>query len=431
MPDISADLLRVLRHPRFGTLPWDADQVPPHYGGYSILNIPTSVAQALGAPPVGVAPPLVPDLRRAWGDGIRRVVLLVVDGLGWHLFQAARTHHRLAGWQPLLERGTLGVLTSIAPSTTAAAITTFWTGRSAAEHGITGYEMWLKDYGLIANMILHSPSFFQSGGAGLLQHASFDPETFLPHPPIGPHLRAHGVQVHAFQHYTIANSGLSIMLFREAEVHAFATLPDLWIALRQFLETPPEGPQYIWVYWSAVDGFSHRYGPHDARVAAEIETIAWTWRRFFWDDLAPAARKGTVWLVTADHGQIATPPDPAYDTQRHPRLQRTLYLPPTGENRLVYLYPRPGRVNAMKDYFATAWPGAFHLVPVWEVLNARLYGPGRPHPDLRNRLGEWLAIGRGAAYLWWGPKDNHLQGRHGGFHQDEMLVPFLAARLDA
>jgi len=93
MPDISADVLQVLRHPRFGTLPWDADQVPPHYGGYSILNIPTSVAQALGAPPVGVAPPLVPALRAAWGEGIRRVVLLVVDGLGWSLFQAAREGH--------------------------------------------------------------------------------------------------------------------------------------------------------------------------------------------------------------------------------------------------------------------------------------------------------------------------------------------------
>ncbi|NPA31361.1 MAG: alkaline phosphatase family protein [Chloroflexi bacterium] len=430
MPDLAPDILQILQHPRFTALPWDADQVPPHYGGYSILNIPTSVAQALGAPALGPAPPLVPELRAAWGERPRRIVLLLVDGLGWNLFQAAREQGRLAGWQTLWEKGTLGVLTSITPSTTAAAITTLWTGCSAAEHGITGYEMWLKEYGLIANMIVHSPSFFQSGGAGLLKHAGFDPKTFLSQTPLGVHLKAAGVQTYALQHYTIANSGLSTMLFREAEVQSFATLADLWIGLRQLLETPTEQPQYIWVYWSAVDSFSHRFGPRDERVFAELEALAWTWERFFWQDLSPAARRGTAFVITADHGQIATPPNPEYEVRNHPRLVRNLYLPPTGENRLVYLYPKPGRVKAMKDYFATAWPDKFRLVPVWEVLNARLYGPGRPHPDLRDRLGEWLAIPRGDAYLWWPEKENELHGRHAGFHQDEMLVPFLAARLD-
>jgi len=430
MPDISTDLLRVLEHPRFTVLPWDADHVPPHYGGYSILNLPTSIAQALGAPALGAAPPLVPELRAAWGERPRRIVLFLVDGLGWNLFQAAREQGRLAGWRPLWEKGALGVLTSIAPSTTAAAITTLWTGRSTAEHGITGYEMWLKEYGLIANMIVHSPSFFHSGGTGLLRHAGFDPETFLSATPLAVHLKTHHVQTHVFQHYTIAYSGLSTMLFREAQIHTFATLPDLWVGLRQWLETPAEQPQYLWVYWSAVDGFSHRYGPNSERVFAEMETLAWSWERFFLRDLSPAARRGTVFVVTADHGQVATPPNPNYEVNHHPRLLRNLYLPPTGENRLVYLYPKPGRVKAMKDYFATAWPDAFHLVPVWEALNARLYGPGRPHPHLRDRLGEWLAVARKDAYLWWSSEENDMLGRHAGFHRDEMLVPFLAARLD-
>ncbi len=429
MADHSAELLQVLQHPRFTSLPWDEDHMPPHYGGYSILNLPTSIAQALGAPAIGHAPPLVPVLRQAL-EGARRIVLLLVDALGWHLLQAARERGLVPGWQRFWEHGTVGVLTSIAPSTTAAALTTLWTGRSAAEHGITGYEMWLKEYGVIANAIVHSPSFFQSGGAGLLRHAGFDPETFLPHLPLGMHLKPHGVEVHAFQHYTIANSGLSTMLFREAEVHAFATLPDLWLGLRELLETPTEARQYIWAYWGAVDSFSHRYGPRSARTLAEVEAVAWTWERFFWRELPPQARRGTLFLILADHGQIATPPNPEYEVQHHPRLQRYLHLPPTGENRLVYLYPRPGRVNAMKGYFAEAWPDRFHLVPSWEALNARLFGPGRPHPALRDRVGDWMAISRGDAYLWWAAKENTMQGRHAGFHREEMLVPFLALRLD-
>jgi len=52
-------------------------------------------------------------------------------------------------WKRLEQQGLLAPLTSIVPSTTAAALTSLWTGRSAAEHGIAGYELWLKEYGIV------------------------------------------------------------------------------------------------------------------------------------------------------------------------------------------------------------------------------------------------------------------------------------------
>jgi hypothetical protein len=39
-------------------------------------------------------------------------------------------------------------------------------------------------------------------------------------------------------------------------------------------------------------------------------------------------------------------------------------------------------------------------------------------------------VSQGSAYLWWAPKENVLIGRHGGVSPEEMLVPFLAARLE-
>ena len=100
---------------------------------------------------------------------------------------------------PLVRRGTLGALTSVVPSTTSAALTSLWTGRSPAEHGVLGYEVFLKEYGLVANMITHAPASYE-GEVGSLQHAGFDPESFLPVPTIGPHLAAAGIESHAFLH---------------------------------------------------------------------------------------------------------------------------------------------------------------------------------------------------------------------------------------
>lgn len=432
MADISELLLQELLHePRYPGFPWKEGQVPPAYHGLSVLNIPTTVARWLGAGPLGVAPALDQRLQAPLGSDIRQVILILLDGFGWTIFQKARAAGLLEAWEPLFAHGVLGVLTSIVPSTTAAAIPTFWTGLSPAQHGITGYEMWMKEYGTIANMILHSPSFFQVG-PGMLERAGFDPETYLPNPTIGVHLKAVGIETHAFQHFSIVRTGLSRMLFKEANVTAFSGIADLWTGLIQFLEqASPQAKRYIWVYWSLVDHLGHKHGPWDQRVFDEIHTIVWTWQEFFWKRFPAAQRPGTVVIITADHGMEDTPQNPHYEVKRHPRFMSHLVLPPTGENRFIYLYPKPGRSRSMRAYFEETWPEEFVLVPSHDVLQWRLMGPGTPHPALPDRVGQWIAIPVNQGYLWWSPKENDMKGRHGGLSRNEMLVPFLAFRMDA
>ena len=205
-----------------------------------------------------------------------------------------------------MEDGLLAPLTSVSPSTTSSALTTLWTGQSPATHGILGYEVWLKEYGMIANMILHAPMTFR-GEVGSLSKAGFDPQEFLPLPTLGPHLRRHDIQPYAFQHHSIAHSGLSQMFQREVDIHGFYTPADLWVSMRQLIENKPHERQYIWAYWGEVDGLSHRYSPDDERAVAEFSQFSAAFERFFLNQLSPQARKDTLVVLTADHGQIHTP----------------------------------------------------------------------------------------------------------------------------
>jgi len=102
---------------------------------------------------------------------------------------------------------------------------------------------------------------------------------------------------------------------------------------------------------------------------------------------------------------------------------------PTGENRLPYLYARPGQTAAVEEYLERTWPGAFTTLPSSHALEAGLFGPGTPSPRTRDRLGDLTVITHQDAYLWWAAKDNPLIGRHGGVSQEEMLVPLLALRM--
>lgn len=427
MPDLTEKLLPELQNHRLPELDLGDAFVYPNYEGLSILNLPSSVCKLLGAPPLA-HPPLASELLESLGDGFRKIVLVLMDALALHRLRRWMDEDTGLVWNRLAADGLFAPLTSITPSTTSAAITTLWTGQPAAAHGIGGYELWLREYGVTANMIEHKPITYRGGGGGL-QQAGFSPEEFLPVEPFGPHLKTHGVAPYAFQHYSIAHSGLSRMFMGEAEVRPISTAADLWISLRQLLESAPDERLYAWAYWSNVDSLSHLHGPDDERPRAEFFQFSAAMEEYFLKNLGPQARRDTALILLADHGQITTPKDPHYDLRNHPDFTRRLHMAPTGEHRLAYLYIRPGQTEAVREYLERTWPNQFALVEPTYALEKGLFGPGPVYPRFPERLGDLIAVAKGNAYWWWGAGDNPIIGRHGGLSPEEMLVPFLAARL--
>jgi arylsulfatase A-like enzyme len=427
MSDTNDNLLKDIRAYELPGLDLGGDLITPNYEGRSILNIPASICQLLGAPTFGMRV-LRPEILEPLGKEKRRVILILMDALALHRFKQWLASGELPVWERLLENGSLAAITSISPSTTSAAITTLWTGQPAARHGVMGYEMWLKEYGMVANMIQHKPFTFH-GDVGSLSKAGFEPESFLPVPTLGAHLKAHGVETYAFQHYSIAHSGLSRSLMQGVDIHSFNTPADLWVSARQLLEAKQKEKFYAWVYWSPVDTLSHIHGPDDERAAAEFINFSQALERNFLSQLSAEARRDTLLLLAADHGQITTPKDSHYDLSNHEGLLRRLHIKPTGENRLVYLHIRPGQTEAVREYIERTWPNQFLMLESGYALNAGLFGPGEQHERIADRMGDLLLISMGNAYLWWSAQENPLLGRHGGLHEQEMLVPFLGANL--
>src|SRR5215213_5230924 len=102
------------------------DPLLPDYSGACISN----VVPALLEP----TPDDVPWMPAGVLDA-ERVVLLVLDGLGWDQLQdrpaCAPTMSALAG----------GPICSVVPSTTATALTSIATGLTPGQHGVVGYRI--------------------------------------------------------------------------------------------------------------------------------------------------------------------------------------------------------------------------------------------------------------------------------------------------
>jgi hypothetical protein len=245
-----------------------------------------------------------------------RVAVVLLDAFGWAFVQRHAEH-------PLLARLQTETLASQFPSTTAAHLTTLYTGLPVAEHGI--YEWQVYDPSLDA-MILPLPFVAARREDPPLD---LDPRAVVPGPTFFEQLDVPSV---ALQPKAIWPSQYSSAALAGARVVPFGHLDE---GIAQLAAAP--GLTYL--YWDAIDAAGHRHGPSSREFDTEARQAL---------DLLERAvlPPGTVLLVTADHGQLDVHPDrvDALDVlwpellDRLRRDGRGRPLPPAGSARDCFLH---------------------------------------------------------------------------------------------
>jgi hypothetical protein len=412
-----------------GLFPASEGWVLPHYDGLSIANLPATVAALLGVELPGALPPLPDDLWRDWQPGLSRVVLVVLDALGYRMLQRMQAAGEGQAFSRLAAAGRQVPLTSVFPSTTDAALVSLRTGVPPATHGWLAYEMYLREWGLATNAILLCPVWTRQGG--MLVEWGLDPETIVTIPTLAGHLAEAGVTNGAVLSAYLKDTPFSKMLYRDiAQIYGHVHASDLWVHLRHMLTETRGKRAFLTAYWSGLDTLAHVYGPDTDLWEAEFHSVSHLLEREFLAALPAEDREGTLLLITADHGQLLVPPEHILIANKDPELHRHLLVPISGESRAAFVYPRPGRAPAIRDYLCGAYPGWFTVLDSVEALEAGLMG--RPIADeTYARAGELLVLARGDHALQRAPISVPLLGRHGGLTQDEMLVPLVGVRLEA
>jgi hypothetical protein len=400
----------------------------PHYGGYSIANLPATIAGLLGVELADAAPPLPTHLWADLATGVRCVVIVILDAVGYlHLQRILAEEDSVL--RRLAQAGRLVPLTSVFPSTTVAALTTLWTGRTPGGHGFVGTKLLLSQQGLLANMIGLAPVAHRQHEE--LLGWGWVPEEFVTVPSLAQQLADGGVQTVAHTHLPYIGNGLSRIFLRGmASVQGHVGFSDMWINLRHTLLQRSEGPLFVSGYWANTDTAAHIYGPEGERFKTALRHLVRSLEEDFLAPLPAAAREGTLLIITADHGQTTTPPERAVRLSDHPALQQTLLLPPAAESRAAYLYVRPGQTEPLRAYVAEHLADRFLLLEMEQVLAAGLFGPEKPTPELRARLGDFLLLARNDSRLIIKEKPVPFHGHHGSLTPEEMLVPLLMVRLE-
>jgi predicted AlkP superfamily pyrophosphatase or phosphodiesterase len=329
----------------------------------------------------------------------RKVVVLVVDGLGWEALQARSGHARtlLGGDRRRIATG--------APTTTAAALTTLSTGADPGVHGVVGYAVLDPAADRVVNQ-LH-------GFDGEL------PAGWQRAPTVFERAASEGVAALAVGPRHYATSGFTREVLRGATYVGSRTIEDRLDAAFAALRTAGRGIAYAYV--PELDVTAHRDGWSSADWTGLLERVDGAVR-----DVVADLRSGETLLVTADHGMVDVPHSAHVVLEDLDLLSDVRLL--AGEPRLLQVHTAVDVAEAQPRW-AERLGSAADVLTRDEAIAAGWFGAS-VDPEVAPRIGDLLVASRGRAafYTTADARGRGMVGQHGAWTPAERFVPLV--RLD-
>ena len=331
-----------------------------------------------------------------------RILLLVVDGLGWHNIHE---HRAFAPTLTHLLNTSKPAMTGF-PTTTATSMATIGTGELAGQTGLTGYSAIHPHTGDLSQFIswknLPDPHHHQQR-AQLTSLA----QTYT--------------TVTSISQSTFKDSGLTNACFSGAHHVSAETLTDTVNATVNALRAPG----LVHTYWGQIDAIGHVAGPN---------SVPWTTALADFDvalaDLLQRVPPDTLVVLTADHGMVHIGPRDRIDVADHYALMRSV-RGVAGEPRAPQIYTNSPRSAAD---VAARWADTLgsHAV-VLDRHQAQESGLlGQVDDRVAPWFGDVLVLTTGTTAIvdssTMAAQAIALKGMHGSLTPTEVHVPLLAVR---
>jgi hypothetical protein len=325
----------------------------------------------------------------------RTVVVLVLDGLGWEALQ------QRPDLLPTIRSLEGSAVTSVVPSTTAAALTSITTGLAPSEHGLVGFRMRVE--GGVLNVLSWQ-------GEGKAKRA-LDPGLLQRHAPF------RGRTVPVVTRAEFRSTGFTEAHLRGAEFFGWRAVSTIVERCRVLAA---RGEPLVYAYYPGVDEVAHAHGLFDGFYVAELG---------FADRLVAALLDvlpdSAALVVTADHGQIHVGPDGWLPLGPFGELVDAC----SGDGRFRFLHARRGAADELYDAAKREHGDHAWVMSREELLECGWLGPPPGAPVLR-RIGdvviapfESVAIIDEAL-----PREAGLISAHGSLTAAEIEVPLLVGR---
>lgn len=256
---------------------------------------------------------------------VRSAIVVLIDGLGfWNL--SRRLGHAPYLRSLMKDQTNCRPISTSAPSTTVAALSVFGTGTCPGLTGMAGYTQREPQRDRLVQLIQFKDPLV--GSAAAASNPIITPAKLQRQPTVFEQLEEQGVRVTSSGLAKFKDSPLTAAALRGGSYIAGVTPRERVHAAAQAAREP--GVTYLYI--RDADKIGHSHGCDCGQWIATFEHIDAQLAL-----LAREAPKGTLIVITADHGMVNANPAQRIDIATEPELRRGVRLV-GGEPRAVMLY---------------------------------------------------------------------------------------------
>ena len=337
----------------------------------------------------------------------KNVVLLILDGMGDMILKNIDEN----GY---FRQNQIDVVTSVYPSTTTAALTTYYSGKPPFETGWIAWSQYFKEYGKNIDMLSHTQSL-----TGLsIKNASLDVfKEVVNYKTVFNQIEEVSKTVKA---YEIMPSYSDRRAQRTIKADSIEEITE-----NIELLCKSDDNKFIMAYCDNPDGLLHKYGTKSDEVK---EFIKETEKKI--KNMCDKLDENTVVIISADHGHKDI--EKSYSILDYPMLQKCLLMPPSLESRCITFWVKENMKEEFKKEFEKEFNEEFMLMSKEEFLNNNMLGFGNMHNKIDDFLGNYIAISISGSII---VLENYLEkgksvkkSTHCGLTKDEMEVPIIVLK---
>lgn len=376
----------------------------PSYDGNGIVNLISSIEKSRGGNPK------YPELKILPAKELnsKNVVLIIFDGMGYEYLTNQEK-------ETFLAKNIRGKITSVLPAGTSSVLSSIYSGSSPIETGVTGWYIFLRELGVLAESITFSSRFSKESLKNQVEINKLFNFT-----PISKRIKTKFFHINNKEYcYAPFSSSFS----KKPEVLPYRDLDEFFSQTEKAIKK--SGKKYVISYYPDLDASIHKYGTKSKVPIKKLSELDKKFKKF----LQKIAGTDTTVIITADHGLKNTTKRINFDT--NPELKDMLIMPMTGESGIAYCYVKSSKKKEFEKYVKTKMKNICEIYKSEELLKKGYFGKGKIHPEMLNRIGDYTLLMKGEYAS--GSKlinsSNHQNlGGHGGATKEEMFVPLIVIK---
>lgn len=338
----------------------------------------------------------------------KNVIFLILDGLGEHILNNISPNGFLSNHK-------IDCVTSIYPSTTTAALTSYYSGKPPYETGWIAWSQYFKEYGRALDMFSHNESY--------LHESIKDPlidvyKTILNYESIFDQIELASPDVKTYEIEPEYAERRAKRSFRANNID------EIIDYINDLVNTSDK--KFILAYSDNPDGLLHKYGTKSDNVKQFIKEAEGKIEKMcanFGDD--------TLVIISADHGHKDN--EKFYTLLDYPEIQECFIMPPSFESRVLTFWVKDDMKELFVERFNNIFKDEFWLMTKEDFLDKyHFLGYGKKHPKIDDFIGNYIALSISSSMIRLETFLAHgkpiKKSDHCGLSKEEMEVPVIVVK---